>query len=108
MISRREFCLAIGATLWLPRQLIRAAENEVFAPRVFRNGRNQTMPYRLFVPASYERREKYPLVFWLSGSAGRGGNKLNQNSIRHVIWSHVLTKPQKQAQHTCLVVAPPH
>jgi predicted peptidase len=106
MISRREFCLAIGATLLLPLQLARAAENEVFAPRVFRNGRNQTMPYRLFVPASYDRRERYPLVFWLSGSAGRGDNNLNQISIGNVIGSHVWTTPENQSKHPCLVVAP--
>src|SRR2546427_11014279 len=99
MISRREFCLAIGATLLLPRQLIRAAEDEVFAPRVFRNGRNQTMPYRLFVPASYERRGKYPLVFWLSGSAGCSNNKLNHISIGQVIGIHVLATPKKQAKN---------
>jgi predicted peptidase len=106
MISRREFCLGIGATLLLPLQLARAAENEVFAPRVFRNGRNQTMPYRLFVPASYDRRERCPLVFWLSGSAGRGDNNLNQISIGNVIGSHVWTTPENQSKHPCFVVAP--
>ncbi len=106
ILTRRSFCLAIGAAALLPRKLLAAANTEVFVAEIFRNARNQTMPYRLFVPPSYDKRKQYPLVLWLCGSAGRGTNNLNQISIGNVIGSHVWTTPENQAKHPCFVLAP--
>ena len=106
MISRRDFCLALSAAALLPRQQPSVNDAAPFAANVFRNERNQTMPYRLFSPANIDRRERYPLVLWLSGSAGRGDNNLNQISIGNVIGSHVWTTPANQAKQPCFVVAP--
>jgi predicted peptidase len=30
-----------------------------------------SLPYRLFFPAGYDSKKKYPFVFWLHGSGGR-------------------------------------
>ena len=106
MITRRDFCLAMSATVLLPRQLVTAAEDEVFAPFIYRNPKNQTMPYRLFSPPNYDRRRQYPMVLWLCGSAGRGDNNLNQISIGNVIGTHVWTTADNQSKHPCFVVAP--
>jgi predicted peptidase len=105
-ISRRYFCLALGAATLLPRNLFAAADAEVFVAEMHRNARNQTMPYRLFVPPAYDKRKQYPLVLWLCGSAGRGNNNLNQISLGNVIGTHVWTTPESQAKHPCFVVAP--
>src|SRR5712691_1020104 len=91
ILNRRHFCFALGTAALLPRRLLAVAETEVFVPEMYRNGANQTMPYRLFVPPAYDKRRKYPLVFWLCGAAGRGNNNLNQISIGNVIGTHVWT-----------------
>ncbi|HBB97419.1 MAG TPA: hypothetical protein DC054_18725 [Blastocatellia bacterium] len=30
--------------------------------KTFKSARGETLPYRLFVPANYDRRKKYPLI----------------------------------------------
>jgi predicted peptidase len=106
MLDRRHFCLALSAAAVLPRRLLAATDTEVFVAEMYRNAREQTMPYRLFVPPAYDKRRQYPLVLWLCGSAGRGNNNLNQISIGNVIGTHVWTTPENQAKHPCFVVAP--
>lgn len=64
------------------------------------------MPYRLFVPRGYDRRKKYPLVLWLHGGAGRGGDNLRQISGGNVAGSHVWTLAENQSRQPCFVVAP--
>lgn len=39
-----------------------------------------SMPYRLFIPANYDKHKRYPLVLWLHGSAGRGQDNQKQIS----------------------------
>src|SRR5439155_9287145 len=104
--NRRHFCFALGAAAFLPRRLLAAADPEVFVAEMYRNARNQTIPYRLFVPPAYDQRKQYPLVLWLCGSAGRGNNNLNQISLGNVIGTHVWITPENQAKHPCFVVAP--
>ena len=106
IFNRRHFCLALGAAALLPRRLLAAADTEIFVAEMYRNARNQTMPYRLFVPPAYDKRKPYPLVLWLCGSAGRGANNLNQISLGNVIGTHVWTTTENQANHPCFVVAP--
>jgi predicted peptidase len=107
IFNRRDFCLALSAAAaLLPRRLLAATDTEVFVAEMYRNSRNQTIPYRLFVPPAYDKRKQYPLVLWLCGSAGRGNNNLNQISLGNVIGTHVWTTPENQAKHPCFVVAP--
>ncbi len=105
MINRREFCLAFGAALLLPNRTI-AAQRTIFLPKIYQNSRRETMPYRLFIPRSYDKRKKYPLVLWLHGGAGRGNDNLKQISGGNAIGSHVWTLPENQSKHSCFVVAP--
>ena len=106
MINRRTFCFALGAAAFLHRGSIRASDSEAFTAESYRNSHNQTMPYRLFVPPTYDKHSDYPLVLWLCGSAGRGSNNLNQISLGNVLGSHVWTTPENQARHPCFVIAP--
>ncbi len=106
MIGRREFCLSAGVGSWLAQTHLAAATDETFLPRVFRNARGESMPYRLFVPQGYERRKRYPLVVWLHGGAGRGGDNLRQISGGNTTGSRVWTLPENQARNPCFVVAP--
>jgi predicted peptidase len=106
MISRRTFCFGLGAAAFLRRASIRVSDPEVFTAESYRNSHDQTMPYRLFVPPTYDKRTQYPLVLWLSGGDGRGSNNLNQISFSNVLGSHAWTTPENQARHPCFVMAP--
>ena len=106
MIDRRNFCFLLGTAALLHRGPIRADEPEVFTAETYRNARNQTMPYRLFTPPAYEKKNQYPLVVWLHGGAGRGSNNRNQISFGNVLGAHVWTTPENQTKHPCFVVAP--
>lgn len=105
MNNRREFCLALGAALLLPNRAV-TIQSSVFLPKLYRISRRETMPYRLFIPQSYDKRKKYPLVLWLHGGAGRGNDNLKQISGGNTIGSHVWTLPETQSKHPCFVVAP--
>jgi len=106
MINRRNFCFALGAAALLHRGSSRANQPEVFTAETFRNSRNRTMPYRLFVPSVDEKGSRYPLVLWLCGGAGRGSNNRNQISFGNVLGAHVWTTPENQAKRPCFVIAP--
>ncbi len=105
MLDRREFCLALGATLLLPER-IAFAQSEGFIAKLYRNAREQSLPYRLFVPDPYDKRKQYPLVLWLHGAASRGNDNLKQISGGNTIGTHVWTTPENQAKNSCFVVAP--
>jgi predicted peptidase len=47
-----------------------------FRKKVYADKNGNKMPYRLFVPPNYDAGQKYPLVFWLHGGAGRGSDNL--------------------------------
>lgn len=64
------------------------------------------MPYRLFVPRTYNKQRKYPLVLWLHGGAGRGNDNVRQISGGNEIGAHVWTQPENQSRHSCFVLAP--
>jgi predicted peptidase len=106
MKNRREFCSFLGvALLGLNRKVI-PQQQSGFLARSFQSSRGKRMPYRLFIPAEYESRTKYPLVLWLHGGAGRGSDNLSQISGGNTSGSHVWTLPENQIKNPCFVVAP--
>lgn len=106
MITRRDFCFSFGAALFLLNRNVTAQEKTVFLAKTYQNADGKTMPYRLFVPANYNKRKKYPLVLWLHGGAGRGSDNLKQISGGNRIGSHIWTTRQNQLKNPCFVVAP--
>ena len=106
MNTRREFCSFLGvALLGLNRKLIAQQEND-FVAKSFQSSGGQRMPYRLFIPPKYESRQRYPLVLWLHGGAGRGSDNLSQISGGNTTGSHVWTLPEHQSKNPCFVFAP--
>jgi predicted peptidase len=104
--TRREFCSFLGfALLALNRKLIAQQESD-FLAKSFQNSRGKRMLYRLFIPAKYESRQKYPLVLWLHGGAGRGNDNVSQISGGNTAGSHVWTLPENQTRYPCFVFAP--
>ena len=64
------------------------------------------MPYRLFVPTTYDKSRKYPLIVWLHGSGSVGSDNLKQISGASLRGTHTWTAAQAQAQHPAFVLAP--
>jgi predicted peptidase len=71
--------------------------------RTFSGASGETLPYRLFVPANYDRRQKYPLIIFLHGAGERGDDnslQLKNGEVLRFISDEV------QAKHPCLLIAP--
>jgi fermentation-respiration switch protein FrsA (DUF1100 family) len=77
-----------------------------FDARTFDAGDGEVIPYRLFKPRERKPDEKYPLVVYLHGSAGRGTDNLKQISGGNVYGSRVWALPENQAERPCFVLAP--
>ena len=106
MINRREFCAAFAGAFFMTGSLLGEKSSDAFHARTYRNARGERMPYRLFVPEDYDKRQRYPLVLWLHGGAGRGDDNLKQISGGNTSGSHVWTRPEHQSKYPCFVVAP--
>jgi len=78
----------------------------IFRKKTYADKQGNKMPYRLFVPANYEASQKYPLILWLHGAAGRGSDNLMQISGGNENGTHIWTTPANQAQLPALVLAP--
>jgi predicted peptidase len=77
-----------------------------FQARQYRNAAGQIMPYRLFVPASYDQSTKYPLILWLHGAGGAGTDNRRQISDDQVPGTRLWTKQQNQRRHPAFVLVP--
>jgi predicted peptidase len=105
-MNRREFCSAIGATTLSLICENNVVEESGFVAKLYQNARGQQLPYQLFAPRAYDRRQAYPLVLWLHGGAGRGNDNQKQIMDGNSIGSHVWTWPENQKRNPCFVVAP--
>jgi predicted peptidase len=77
-----------------------------FQARMFKSRRGETMPYRLFIPANYDAKRKYPIVFWLHGGGGRGNDNLKQISGGNVDGTRVWVSAAAQQKNPVFVLAP--
>jgi predicted peptidase len=77
-----------------------------FRKKVFVNAAGKKLPYRLFVPVTYSRDIKYPLVFWLHGGEGRGSDNLAQITRGNSLGSHFWISAENQAKFPAFVFAP--
>ncbi|MBI1807344.1 MAG: dienelactone hydrolase family protein [Ignavibacteria bacterium] len=78
----------------------------LFRALMFDSVSGQPMPYRLFIPRSYDQRQRYPLVLWLHGARGRGKDNISNISGGNSPGTHVWIRTENQAKHPCFVVAP--
>jgi predicted peptidase len=81
-------------------------EEPPFRKKMYKDKTGTKMPYRLFVPPSYDSSKKYPLIFWFHGGSGRGSNNEAQISNENEKGSHVWTTPDNQATFPAFVLAP--
>jgi predicted peptidase len=64
------------------------------------------MVYRLFVPPGYDPHQKYPIILWLHGAAGRGSDNTSQLSGGNFAGSHIWTTAENQQRYHAFVLAP--
>jgi predicted peptidase len=76
-----------------------------FIGRVYKKGR-QSMPYRLFVPRTYDKSIQYPLVIWLHGGGSAGDDNIGQISLDNKLGTHFWTRKENQDKHPAFVLAP--
>ncbi len=77
-----------------------------FRKKVFVNKKGERLSYRLYVPVTYSKEIKYPLVVWLHGGAGRGSDNVAQISKSNSKGTHFWIAPQNQANFPAFVFAP--
>jgi predicted peptidase len=82
------------------------APEKGFLAERYHSATGETMQYRLFVPADYDKIQKYPIVLWLHGAAGRGSDNLLQVSGGNFPGTHMWTTPENQAKYHAFVLAP--
>ncbi|MEQ1861335.1 MAG: GDSL-type esterase/lipase family protein [Chthoniobacteraceae bacterium] len=78
---------------------LRAADYET---RVFTAPDGAKLPYRLLVPANYDKAKQYPLVVFLHGAGERGDDNVAQ--LRH--GAPLFAKPEVREKYPAFVFAP--
>jgi predicted peptidase len=76
-----------------------------FVARVYKHA-SQVMPYRLYIPPTYEKSQKYPLIVWLHGAGGAGTDNLRQIQGDQVPGTRTWTTTSNQTKHPAFVVVP--
>jgi poly(3-hydroxybutyrate) depolymerase len=76
---------------------------DIYEARSYTGSKNNTLPYRLFIPENYDPIKKYPLVLFHHGGGGTGDNN-RQNLEGECIREWIL--PEVQANNPCFIVAP--
>jgi predicted peptidase len=79
---------------------------KILAPKIFKNSRAGTLPYRLFTPPHYDHKKKYPLVVYLHGGGGRGHDNRLQIDGGNGYLIDFFTADETQAHYPSFVVAP--
>jgi predicted peptidase len=77
-----------------------------FVAGSYRSPSGEAMQYRLFIPAGYDANQKYPIVLWLHGAAGRGSDNFSQLAGGNFAGSHLWTTPENQEKYHAFVLAP--
>lgn len=97
----RSFSLLILFSAILMTKSPAEAQNELYQARLFMHEAD-TMPYRMLLPAGFDRQKKYPLIVFLHGSGERG----NDNQAQLVHGASLFTRPDIKAQYPALVIFP--
>ena len=100
------FYLLVLIALLVPTISWAQEREKILSPHVFRNAKNEILPYRLFVPQNYDRKKKYPLVVYLHGSGGVGDDNLKQIQGGNAYLIDFFTQAESQTRYPAFVVAP--
>src|SRR5205085_294718 len=78
----------------------------LFEARVYREASGGSIPYRVFKPANYDAKQKYPLVLFLHGAVGAGTDNRRQFNGGNEVPAKALTSAENQAKYPCFILAP--
>jgi len=95
----------VGAYAQTPSKKL-SKDDLLFRAETYTDKKGNKMPYRLYVPVSYDANQKYPLILWLHGANGRGYDNKLQISGANESGSHIWTMPASQSQLPAFVLAP--
>jgi predicted peptidase len=101
-----SFFLPFLLALLVPAISWAQEREKIFSPHIFKNAKNETLPYRLFVPQNYDRKKKYPLVVYLHGGGGVGDDNLKQIQGGNGYLIDFFTQGESQTRYPAFVVAP--
>jgi predicted peptidase len=93
----------------MPRaaEIIELTKDDVeFRKNVYVDKEGARLPYRLFVPHSYSNKQSYPLVLWLHGGTGRGGDNLKQLTKQNELGTHFWISNDVQDKFPTFVLVP--
>jgi len=79
---------------------------DVLVAKIYKGSHGQSMPYRLFVPESYDKQKKYPLVLYLHGGGGRGDDNRKQIEGGNGYLVDLLVSRSNQAKNPSIVLVP--
>jgi predicted peptidase len=74
--------------------------------RIYLDPNSARLPYRLFVPHTYDSKRSYPLIVFLHGGAGNGADNLQQIMGGNTNGSHVWIRDDVQREYPAFVLAP--
>jgi len=77
-----------------------------FRKEVYVSKTTDRLPYRLFTPLGFEQTRKYPLVFWLHGTDGRGSDNVKQLTQQNQLGAHFWIASDVQNKFSAFVFAP--
>src|SRR5688572_11243348 len=77
-----------------------------FIGQVYTKSARESMPYRLYVPASYDKSREHPLVVWLHGGGSSGSDNIAQISLDNRLGTHFWTRKEHQDRYAAFVLAP--
>jgi predicted peptidase len=73
-----------------------------YEARIYTAPDGKTLQYRLLLPPSYDKNQKYPLILFFHGSGERGNDNLAQ-----LTWvAKDFAQPEFEAKYPCFVIAP--
>jgi predicted peptidase len=101
-------CCAVSATSaqaqTVPPGVVK--EEPPFRKKAYTDKQGVKMPYRLFVPPTYQSDTKFPLILWFHGGTGRGSDNESQIANENEKGTHLWTTPGNQARFPVFVLAP--
>jgi predicted peptidase len=77
-----------------------------FRKKTYVSKKGERLQYRLFVPVTYSKERRYPLVLWLHGGEGRGSDNVHQITKSNEKGSHFWTSEENQQTFPAFVLAP--
>ncbi len=107
LLRRAGVLITLSSLFGATMSAVELSKDDIeFRKEVYVNRKGERLQYRLFVPVTYSKERRYPLVLWLHGGEGRGSDNLHQITKSNEKGSHFWTSQENQQKFPALVLAP--